>query len=131
MMKRFSLTASSHLAAMASCTASSAYCERGLRCSLVSAFKTGRAPMAGRGIRKRNAEYTVNLRPRLAIAGAVALLLATACATSAPAAPAPPTLRIGVDLPITGREARAAVPALNGIRFFVQTHPTLDGFNVA
>ena len=67
----------------------------------------------------------------MAVAGAVALLFAPACATSAPAAPAPPTLRIGVDLPITGREARAAVPALNGVRFFVQTHPTLDGFTVA
>jgi branched-chain amino acid transport system substrate-binding protein len=41
-----------------------------------------------------------------------------------------PSLHIGVDLPISGREARAALPALNGIRFFVQTHPTLDGFNV-
>src|SRR5437016_9441593 len=40
------------------------------------------------------------------------------------------TIRIGVDLPTTGNEARAAVPALNGIRFFVQTHPTLDGFGV-
>jgi branched-chain amino acid transport system substrate-binding protein len=39
-------------------------------------------------------------------------------------------LRIGVDLPILGREARAAVPALNGVRFFVQTHPNLDGFSV-
>jgi branched-chain amino acid transport system substrate-binding protein len=59
------------------------------------------------------------------------LLLAPGCASSAPpAAPAAPVLRIGVDLPIAGREARAAVPALNGVRFFVQTHPTLDGFNV-
>ena len=41
MMNLFSLTASSHLPAMASCTASSAYCERGLRCSVVSVFKLG------------------------------------------------------------------------------------------
>ena len=39
-------------------------------------------------------------------------------------------LRIGVDLPLNGREARAAKPALYGIRFFVQTHPTLDGYRV-
>src|SRR5207248_7805195 len=60
-----------------------------------------------------------------------AVVLASACASSTPTAPAAPTLRIGVDLPISGGEARAAVPALNGIRFFVQTHPTLDGYNVA
>ena len=60
-----------------------------------------------------------------------ALLVAcTACGSSAPPSPARPSLRIGVDLPLTGHEARAAVPALNGIRFFVQTHPVLDGFDV-
>jgi branched-chain amino acid transport system substrate-binding protein len=36
-----------------------------------------------------------------------------------------------VDLPLTGTEARGAVPALYGVRFFVGTHPTLDGFNVS
>ena len=39
-------------------------------------------------------------------------------------------IRIGVDLPLSGNEARAATPALNGIRFFVQQHPTLDGYPV-
>src|SRR6266581_3829045 len=39
-------------------------------------------------------------------------------------------LKIGVDLPLTGGEARAATSALNGVRFFVQQHPTLDGFTV-
>ena len=39
-------------------------------------------------------------------------------------------LRIGVDLPLSGHEARAAMPALNGIEFFVQAHPRLDGFQV-
>ena len=71
------------------------------------------------------------MRSRLRIAAAGAVVLASACASSTPTAPAAPTLRIGVDLPISGGEARAAVPALNGIRFFVQTHPTLDGYNVA
>jgi branched-chain amino acid transport system substrate-binding protein len=36
-----------------------------------------------------------------------------------------------VDLPLTGPEALAAQPALNGIRFFVEQHPTLDGFAVS
>jgi branched-chain amino acid transport system substrate-binding protein len=40
-------------------------------------------------------------------------------------------LHIGVDLPLTGAERRAALPALNGIKFFVQQHPTLGGFQVA
>jgi len=36
-----------------------------------------------------------------------------------------------VDLPLTGPEGPAARPALNGIRFFVQQHPRLDGFDVS
>jgi branched-chain amino acid transport system substrate-binding protein len=89
--------------------------------------------MAGLEILTRKAEYTVSLNRRrwFAIPTAAALLLASACASSAPAASAAPVLRIGVDLPITGREARAAVPALNGVRFFVQRHPSLDGFTVS
>src|SRR5260370_1370883 len=39
-------------------------------------------------------------------------------------------LKIGVDLPLTGGEGRAATSALNGVRFFVQQHATLDGFTV-
>jgi len=59
------------------------------------------------------------------------LLVSAACAGGAPATPPGPALHLGVDLPLTGREARGAVPALNGVRFFVQTHPTLDGFSVS
>ena len=63
-------------------------------------------------------------------AGAAALLaLTAACSTSSPT-PVGKVLRIGVDLPLTGPEGRAATPALSGVRFFVQTHPTLDGFQV-
>jgi branched-chain amino acid transport system substrate-binding protein len=63
---------------------------------------------------------------------AVTALLAAsaACGSSTPPPQMHPMLRIGVDLPLTGHEARAAVPALNGVRFFVQTHPVLDGFDV-
>src|SRR5690242_14845852 len=43
MMKRFSLTASSHLPWIASCTASSAYWDLGLRCSVVSVFNRARS----------------------------------------------------------------------------------------
>ena len=59
-----------------------------------------------------------------------ALLVVSACTSSAPAGHAGPVVRIGVDLPLTGGESRAALPAMDGVRFFVQTHPTLDGFAV-
>jgi branched-chain amino acid transport system substrate-binding protein len=58
------------------------------------------------------------------------VLASPACVTTPGSQPAIPVLRIGVDLPLSGRESRAAVPALNGIQFFVQTHPMLDGFQV-
>ena len=60
----------------------------------------------------------------------VLVVVASACIGGTSMSPPARTIRIGVDLPTTGNEARAAVPALNGIRFFVQTHPTLDGFGV-
>ena len=60
----------------------------------------------------------------------VLLALGAACgSTTSPSAPRL-SLSIGVDLPVTGREARAAMPAMNGVRFFVKTHPVLDGFDV-
>ena len=65
------------------------------------------------------------------LAALAVLILSAACAGSAPAAPPGPALHLGVDLPLTGAEARGAVPALDGVRFFVQTHPTLDGFTVS
>lgn len=63
-------------------------------------------------------------------AGVALVLLAVACSPATPSASAGKTLRIAVDLPLSGPEVRAAMPALNGARFFVQTHPTLDGFDV-
>ena len=66
-----------------------------------------------------------------AAAGACAVVaLSAGCAPTSQPAPAGKTLRIGVDLPLSGGESRAATPALNGIRYFVQTHPTLDGFTI-
>jgi branched-chain amino acid transport system substrate-binding protein len=66
--------------------------------------------------------------PAAAFAG---LIVTCACATGGSVGPGSSPLHIGVDLPLTGPEGRAAQPALNGIRFFVQQHPKLDGFDVS
>ena len=69
---------------------------------------------------------------RVVLLGAlVFVMVGSACGETPPAQQPARTIHIGVDLPVTGAEARAAVPALNGVRFFVQTHPTLDGYGVA
>jgi len=67
---------------------------------------------------------------RAAISLAALLALASACVGYGAAPANTKFLRIGVDLPLTGGEAPAAVPALNGIRFYVSQHPTLGGFQV-
>ena len=61
--------------------------------------------------------------------GALSLLPLAACSSgdSGPKA----GIKIGVDMPLSGTEGRAGSPTLNGVRFFVRQHPTLDGFNVA
>ena len=67
------------------------------------------------------------LRPLAAALGAaLSLTVGSSCLFGGPAQ----VIRIGVDLPLTGAEARAAMPALNGIRYYVQQHPTLDGFAI-
>lgn len=58
-------------------------------------------------------------------------LTGTACGITSGSVPAAQVLRIGVDLPLSGHEGRAALPALHGIQFYVQTHPRLDGFEIA
>jgi branched-chain amino acid transport system substrate-binding protein len=40
------------------------------------------------------------------------------------------TIKIGVDLPLSGGEGPAGTPTLNGVRFYVHQHPVLDGYNV-
>lgn len=65
--------------------------------------------------------------PSAAIPAALVLIVAASCALGGPASP---SITLGIDLPLSGAEAQAAVPALNGIRYYVQTHPTLDGFGV-
>lgn len=64
------------------------------------------------------------------LSATVLALACAACGSTSSSAPAGPLLRIGVDLPLTGPEARAAVPALDGIRFFVQQHALLEGYRV-
>ena len=62
---------------------------------------------------------------------ATALALAgAACGSSSLSQQPTQVLGIGVDLPLSGSEARAARPALYGIEYYVQTHPKLDGFQV-
>jgi branched-chain amino acid transport system substrate-binding protein len=65
---------------------------------------------------------------RAAVAG-IALLVIGACSNGAPG-PARPALEIGVDLPLTGPEARAAKPVLNGLRLFFRQHATVGGFDI-
>lgn len=40
------------------------------------------------------------------------------------------TIKIGVDLPLSGDEGQAGVPTLNGVRFYIHQHPVIDGFKV-
>jgi branched-chain amino acid transport system substrate-binding protein len=70
--------------------------------------------------------------PLRASAGAcIALLLALpACSGDGPGPAANKTITIGADLPLTGVEGRAGMSTLNGIRFFVNRHPILDGFTI-
>jgi len=77
--------------------------------------------------RKTSGQNLLVLRKAATLA-ALALVCAS-CALLGGGAPAP-TLRIGVDLPLTGSEAAVAIPALDGVRFYVKQHPSLDGFNV-
>jgi branched-chain amino acid transport system substrate-binding protein len=65
-------------------------------------------------------------------AAVIALLLALpACSVGESGASTTKTIRLGVDLPLTGAESRAGATTLNGVRFYVQRHPMLDGFNIA
>jgi branched-chain amino acid transport system substrate-binding protein len=65
-----------------------------------------------------------------ALVSILTLLLSTACLGIGSGGESGPVLKIGVDLPLSGDEGRVAMPALNGVRFYVLRHPTLDGFTV-
>jgi branched-chain amino acid transport system substrate-binding protein len=66
-----------------------------------------------------------------AIACAALLLALPACSGDSAGATPGKTITIGADLPLTGVEGPAGTSTLNGVRFFVQRHPTLDGFTIA
>jgi branched-chain amino acid transport system substrate-binding protein len=69
---------------------------------------------------------------RAIAATSTALLLGLpACSGGDTGAPSTKTISIGADLPLTGAEGAAGLSTLNGARFFVHSHPTLDGFNIA
>lgn len=59
------------------------------------------------------------------------LVAAAACSGAASGPVAAKTITIGVDLPLTGPQERAGQSTLNGVRFFVSRHKTLDGFTIA
>ena len=58
------------------------------------------------------------------------MLLFSACSLGGDASPVVKAITIGVDLPLTGDEGRAGTSTLNGVRFFVSKHPTLDGYTI-
>jgi branched-chain amino acid transport system substrate-binding protein len=69
---------------------------------------------------------------RAVAATSIALMLGTltACSGGDTGASSTKSISIGADLPLTGVEGAAGLSTLNGVRFFVHSHPTLDGFNV-
>jgi branched-chain amino acid transport system substrate-binding protein len=66
-----------------------------------------------------------------AVACGALLLALPACTADSAALPPARTITIGVDLPLTGVEGPAGTATLNGVRFFVQRHPVLDGFTIS
>lgn len=71
----------------------------------------------------------MNRLGRLAVALGVFASLSACTVPGIGGSPAP-VLHIGVDLPLDGAEGRIGTPALNGVRFYVQQHPMLDGYAV-
>src|SRR5260370_37795049 len=59
----------------------------------------------------------------LAVALVAGLFFVGACRGGTPAK----VIRIGVELPLSGAEGRVGQTALNGVRFFVDQHPTIGG----
>jgi branched-chain amino acid transport system substrate-binding protein len=60
--------------------------------------------------------------------GAVSLVLLTACIGGNSGSGK--TIRIGVELPLSGVEGQAGTPTLNGVKFYVHQHPSVNGFNL-
>ncbi|MFI5281812.1 MAG: branched-chain amino acid ABC transporter substrate-binding protein [Candidatus Dormibacterales bacterium] len=75
--------------------------------------------------------FSTVVRKTLASAGALGLLCVSACSGAGLGAAASTTIRVGVDLPLSGPEGAAGLQALNGVRFFVQQHARIDDYAVA
>src|SRR5256885_3183488 len=60
----------------------------------------------------------------------VAALAAFACAGGSSGGGSKGTITIGVSLPLSGEEASQGTPTKNGVLFYVQQHPTIDGFTL-
>jgi branched-chain amino acid transport system substrate-binding protein len=69
---------------------------------------------------------TIGRSRALAVSVVAALVSVWACSVGTP----PTVIKIGVDLPLAGADGRAGMPVLNGVQFFVDRHPTVDGFTV-
>ncbi len=66
-----------------------------------------------------------------AVAYAGLAVVLSGCSFGGGTSPPAKAITIGVDLPLTGDEGRAGSSTLNGVRFFVSRHPSLDGFTIA
>ena len=80
---------------------------------------------------KPSGQNLLVLRLSGAAAAAAALILLASCSLPGLGGSPAAVVKIGVDLPLSGDEGRVGTPALNGVRFYVQQHPTLDGFTVS
>ena len=61
----------------------------------------------------------------------VALLVACACTSGAGPLTGPHVVAIGVDLPLTGADGISGNASLNGIRYYIHQHPTVDGRQIS
>jgi branched-chain amino acid transport system substrate-binding protein len=74
---------------------------------------------------------TMRFRTLALVAGAMVFAWACGAASSGGgSAGTKGEIDIGVDLPMSGAEASNGVPTLNGVKFAVQQHPTVDGFKI-
>jgi len=83
------------------------------------------------GVRAVDNHLVRSLTAALAAVCSSLLLVLPACSGETGGAPAAKSITIGVDLPLTGTEGQAGMSTFNGVRFFVQSHPRLDGFAIA
>lgn len=69
-------------------------------------------------------------RRRVVAVLAIAGLAMLACSSAGSGASSKGTITIGVSLPLSGEEASQGTPTKNGVLFYIQQHPTVDGFKL-